>query len=89
MADGYTPLRSMDTRSRILNNKTMEPVCSMDKSGHRKGSLDRIPNSVFNTPCDVCGKTGGAILCCSNSKCKSVFHPTCAKNEGFTWPLRN
>ena len=67
----------------FLNNKTMEPVCSMDKSGHRKGSLDRIPNSVFNTPCDVCGKTGGAILCCSNSKCKSVFHPTCAKNEGF------
>ena len=67
----------------FLNNKTMEPVCSIDRNNHRKGSLDRIPTSVFKTPCDVCGSSSGAILCCSNSKCKSVFHPTCAKNEGF------
>ena len=67
----------------------MEPVCSMDKSGHRKGSLDRIPNSVFNTPCEVCGKTGGAYYAVVIQNVNQFFIPLALKTRAFTWPLKN
>ncbi len=67
----------------FLHTKNMEPICSIDKSNHRKGSLDRIPNGLFNECCGVCGQTDGAVMFCSSPRCKFAFHPSCGKKEGF------
>ena len=67
----------------FLDNKKMEPICSIDKNNHRKGSLDRIPNNLFEEFCDVCGQKDGAVVHCSIPSCKFKFHPSCGKKEGF------
>ncbi len=59
---------------RIMDHKTMEPV----------DGFEDVPEAVLNHTCSVCNAKMGACLTCSSDEgCATVFHATCAQQNGL------
>jgi len=52
------------------------------------GDLDRIPASRFRLLCRICRKRHGAVIQCSQLRCRLPFHPLCAQRAGWRMEVR-
>lgn len=81
-----TLLSSFFRRSSFLDEKQVNPSCIYDISGFVESTkgLRLTRKRGESGPCDLCGRKDGIVAKCATTGCNRRFHPTCARQAGFT-----